>query len=54
MPDVFTQAKRSQVMARIRSRGNKATELALRKLFRCHGITDWRCRTVRPACLHLK
>lgn len=42
MPDVFTQAKRSDVMSRIRSRGNKATELALAKLFRRHGITGWR------------
>ena len=42
MPDVFTQAKRLQVMARIRSRGNKATELALAKLLRRHGITGWR------------
>jgi DNA mismatch endonuclease, patch repair protein len=42
MPDVFTQAKRSDVMSRIRSRGNKATELALVKLFRAQGITGWR------------
>ena len=42
MPDVFTKAKRSEVMARIRGRGNKATELALAKLFRRHGITGWR------------
>jgi G:T-mismatch repair DNA endonuclease (very short patch repair protein) len=27
--DIFTKAKRSQVMSRIRSRGNKDTELAL-------------------------
>jgi len=42
MPDVFTKAKRSEVMARIRSRGNKETELALMKLFRRHGFTGWR------------
>lgn len=42
MPDVFTQAKRSEVMARIRSRGNRATEVALAKLLRRHGITGWR------------
>jgi hypothetical protein len=36
MPDVFTKAKRSEVMSRIRSRGNKATEIALAKLFRRH------------------
>ena len=42
MSDVFTKAKRSEVMSRIRSRGNKATELALIKLFRRHKITGWR------------
>jgi DNA mismatch endonuclease, patch repair protein len=30
------------VMSRIRSRGNKDTELALAKLFRVHRITGWR------------
>ena len=42
MPDVFTQAKRSDVMSRIRSRGNKDTELALMSVFRAHRITGWR------------
>jgi DNA mismatch endonuclease, patch repair protein len=42
MPDVFTKAKRSAVMSRIRGRGNIDTELALIKLFRQHGITGWR------------
>jgi len=42
MPDVFTKAKRSQVMSRIRGHGNKETELALVKLFRANGITGWR------------
>jgi DNA mismatch endonuclease (patch repair protein) len=42
MPDVFTKAKRSEVMSLIRSRGNKATEVALVKLFRSHKITGWR------------
>jgi DNA mismatch endonuclease (patch repair protein) len=47
MPDVFTKAKRSEVMSRIRGRGNKDTELALVKLFRQHRITGWRrCRPV--------
>ncbi len=40
--DVFTRAKRSEVMSRIRGKGNKATELALAKLFREHSITGWR------------
>jgi len=42
MADVFTKAKRSAVMSRIRGRGNKDTELALIKLFRQHRITGWR------------
>jgi DNA mismatch endonuclease (patch repair protein) len=42
MSDVFTKAKRSDVMSRIRSRGNKDTELALAKLLRRNGITGWR------------
>jgi DNA mismatch endonuclease (patch repair protein) len=42
MPDVFTKAKRSELMSRIRGRGNKNTELALVKLFRRNGITGWR------------
>jgi DNA mismatch endonuclease (patch repair protein) len=44
MADVFTKAKRSAVMSRIRGHGNKDTELALMKLFRQHRITGWRRR----------
>ncbi len=46
MPDVFTIAKRSEVMSRIRSRGNKGTELRLMAVFRAHGITGWRRHVV--------
>ncbi len=42
MSDVFTKAKRSDVMSRIRSRGNKETELALAMLLRADGIVGWR------------
>ncbi len=42
MSDIFTKAKRSQVMSCIRSRGNKDTELALVKIFRQNQITGWR------------
>ncbi len=42
MSDVFTKKKRSQVMAAIRSKGNKATELKLVSILRAHGITGWR------------
>jgi DNA mismatch endonuclease, patch repair protein len=40
--DVFTKAKRSQVMSLIRGKGNKDTELRLIQFFRLHGITGWR------------
>ena len=42
MADVFTKAKRSDVMSRIRSRGNRGTELRLVAIFRAHGIAGWR------------
>jgi DNA mismatch endonuclease (patch repair protein) len=42
MPDIFTKAKRSEVMSLIRGRGNKDTEVALAKLFRRNKITGWR------------
>jgi DNA mismatch endonuclease, patch repair protein len=42
MADVFSKKKRSQVMAAIRSKGNKATELKLISIFRANGIAGWR------------
>jgi DNA mismatch endonuclease (patch repair protein) len=42
MPDVFTKRKRSEVMSRIRGRGNRDTELALLKILKTHRITGWR------------
>ena len=42
MANVFTKAKRNEVMSRIRGSGNKDTELRLIALFREHGITGWR------------
>ncbi len=42
MPDVFSKAKRSEVMSRIRGRGNRTTEVALAQLLRIHHITGWR------------
>jgi DNA mismatch endonuclease (patch repair protein) len=42
MPDVFTPAKRSAVMSRIRGSGNRDTELRMVALFREYGITGWR------------
>jgi len=42
MPDVFTKKKRSQVMAAVRSTGNRTTELRLAAILRAHRITGWR------------
>src|SRR5438128_6164573 len=42
MADVFTKKKRSQVMAAIRSRGNKDTELKVASILRAAGATGWR------------
>ncbi|MGI9067633.1 MAG: very short patch repair endonuclease [Pyrinomonadaceae bacterium] len=42
MADIWTTSKRSEVMARIRSRGNKETELRLIEIFREAQIKGWR------------
>ena len=42
MADLFTAAKRSHVMSRIRASGNRDTELRLMALFRQRRITGWR------------
>ena len=42
MADIFTKAKRSAVMSRIRGRGNKDTELALIRVMRGNSIKGWR------------
>ena len=48
VPDVFTKKKRSEVMAAIRSRGNKDTELKLAAIFRAARIKGWRRRQLLP------
>jgi DNA mismatch endonuclease, patch repair protein len=48
MADVFTIEKRSAVMSRIRSQGNKDTELRLISLMRAAGITGWRRNGTLP------
>lgn len=42
MADVFTRTKRSEVMSRIRGRGNLSTEIRMITLMREHGIKGWR------------
>ena len=48
MPDVFTKKKRSEVMAAVRSTGNRATELKLVAIFRGYRITGWRRHQALP------
>ncbi len=42
MSDVFSKKKRSEVMSKIRARGNKETELAMVSILRTCHITGWR------------
>ncbi len=42
MADILSRKKRSALMARIRGRGNKATELRLIAIMRARGITGWK------------
>src|SRR5476651_2568382 len=42
MSDIFTKARRSEVMSRMRSRGNKDTEVVLARLLRANKISGWR------------
>jgi len=41
MTDVFTKAKRSQIMSSIRGRGNRSTEWKLRARLISYGISGW-------------
>ena len=42
MADVFSKEKRSEIMSRVRSKGNRATEEKLASLFRANGFKGWR------------
>lgn len=42
MPDIFSKTKRSEVMSKVRSRGNKSTELRLMELMRAAKLRGWR------------
>ena len=46
MVDVFSRKKRSDIMSRVKGRGNAATELRLIRLFKKHRITGWRRHVV--------
>jgi DNA mismatch endonuclease, patch repair protein len=43
--DVFTPAKRSDVMSRILSRGNRSTDRKLAAILRAHKISGWKMHT---------
>lgn len=42
MTDIWGKRKRSEVMSRIRSKGNESTEMMMIRVFRRHGVTGWR------------
>jgi DNA mismatch endonuclease, patch repair protein len=42
MADIYSKARRSEIMAAIRSRGNKATEVALAQVLRRNRLWGWR------------
>lgn len=42
MSDTYDKETRSRVMAQVKSKGNKSTELKVVKLLREQGITGWR------------
>lgn len=48
MADVFTKAKRSDVMSKIHGKGNKSTEGALAAILRTHKVTGWRRHAALP------
>lgn len=48
LADVFTKKKRSEIMSRVKGKGNANTELVLVELFRKHHITGWRRQFAIP------
>lgn len=42
MADIYSKRKRSELMSRVRSAGNKSTELRLIAVMRAAHITGWR------------
>ena len=42
MADVFSKSKRTEIMKKVRSSGNRSTELALIEVFHQLGIKGWR------------
>lgn len=48
MADTLTSSERSALMSKIRSKGNRTTELRLIEIFRGHKITGWRRNFTLP------
>ena len=42
MADVFDKDQRSQIMQKVKSHGNKSTEMKLISVFSANGISGWR------------
>ena len=42
MADVFDKGQRSQIMQKVKSHGNKSTEMKLISVFSVNGICGWR------------
>lgn len=42
MADVFSKAERSEIMQKVKSSGNKSTEIQLIRYFHANDITGWR------------
>ena len=40
--DIFDKIKRSEIMSKVKSKGNKSTELKLISFFKTNNITGWR------------
>jgi DNA mismatch endonuclease, patch repair protein len=48
MADTLTSSERSTLMSKIRSKGNRTTELRMIQIFRAHKITGWRRNSPLP------
>ena len=42
MTDIWTSEKRSEVMSKVKGKGNKSTEIALARILRAGAVTGWR------------
>lgn len=48
MADIYSSEKRSELMSKVKSRGNVSTEIALIKIFRTKKIKGWRRGSLLP------